>query len=820
MTEPIPDWVLNTPSAPIHQQPAGSELQRPFTRAQLLEVGARWLEGFIKEVVKALVGALIPGTPAFEQLKDWADNLAEQLEDIPIIGDIIEILTGVEDGDENDLGSFGLRVRRSWTRVPVGALTDEAPNLFTAPTFPTGSIPDNPDWAVDLTSTRSSDGSGAAKVVADGTVHALRSGRNPSDVIPVGEGQVFTASVFVSHEDYAGSGAPILLQVVPYSGGAPGTPVTLLTESSTPTNPEGIPAAYPPAGPDLGWPGYELGGSYVVPAGVTGVQTRILVTENATAGTFWFDDATAQQTGLLRQEWVDGLPESLQDIIGRIQLFIDTVFNTLTGGTSVLNSLEDLAEALLHIPPGNVDGVNGPADIGASILALLNNIVGGLVGAPGEGASNADAFNIARIISSRASRGADAWEVLGYRNNTPVDNGLLPSSEANYNLTVVNADLPATQAASLIGVIRVQRSAPLGVVSWLGYGTTNVTAFYVNIWKIDPTSGDWSLQHHSDNIVGDLESGATPQWNFYNLDPPLARVQGEDYAYELVPVGSGTHTVRGFSTGDDIPDHPYAHVVALAATRDNSSDPDDPPSTIAKASVVRSGSIPWIETAIDTGNSSDIHDPVTVYFTESGSVPIPNWANYIDRIALGGGGGARRGTVGFHGQAGEAGSFNADTLERGVDFDSSDTVVTFTRGDGGDDGVSSGEDGGDSSFTVGENTVTAAGGDGGTELFFATSAQTGYGPGTFEYLDETYVGGADQYASGSDGAAPGGGGSGGNAWGFQNGGSGAPGAGWVVFRADPAEGTAPDTTPPTAPTLTLDEATYSTLTVIATGATD
>ena len=97
-------------------------------------------------------------------------------------------------------------------------------------------------------------------------------------------------------------------------------------------------------------------------------------------------------------------------------------------------------------------------------------------------------------------------------------------------------------------------------------------------------------------------------------------VAGEQYAFEIAPVGAGTHYVRGISTADTIPDHPYAKIVGLAATRNNTSNPDSPTTPIAKANVVRSGNIPWIEVAIDTGNVEGYYDPITVYLTESGSV--------------------------------------------------------------------------------------------------------------------------------------------------------------------------------------------------------
>lgn len=745
------------------------------------------------------------------------------LAQLPIIGDFLEIITGEEDGDLNDLGSIGLSIRNLvlgiFTRVPAGAITNEQPNLLTAGTFPTGSIAENPLFEVD-TDSRTNDSSGSAKVIADGTEKALRSGQSINDFIPVGSGQVITNTIRLRHHNYTGSGVAVRLQMVPYTDGVPGDPVTVSATNTLPGPGEvtvETPAEYTPETATVGWPGETLTGSYTIPDGVNGVQARILLTADAAGGTFWFDDAETKYGATLRRELVDGLPEGLADLLSRIQAVIDTIFNALTGGESLFNTLEDLLEAFFHIPSDNVDGVGGPATIGGSILAFINAIVGGLVGTPGEGASNADAFNIAKLISARASQGANAWEVLGYRNNTSVDNGMLPSSEANYNITVINATLEATQSASLIGIIRVQRSAPLGVVSWLGHGTSGLTAFYVNIWKVNATTGNWSLVHHSPNIVGDLVAGAVANWNFYFLDEPIARVQGEDYAYELVPVG-GTHNVRGFSTDDDIPDHPYAQVVNLAATRDNTTDPDDPPSTIAKASVTRSNDVPWIETAIDSGNESDIRDPVTVYLTESTTVPIPRWAGYIDAIVLGAGGGGRKGLPTFFGEAGEPGSFNAATWERAVDFDDSVTHVTFVRGTGGSAGSTAGGAGTESTLSITDHSVVGAGGAGGTSLRFA-NPDTGQGPGEFTYKEETYIGGEDQNATGGAGVSPGGAGNGGNALGIQGGGAGGHGAAWIRFRQGVVEGSL-DTTPPTAPTLTLVEATASAITVIASGATD
>lgn len=713
------------------------------------------------------------------------------LEDVPVLGDIIRIVKQVIFGG-----------------VPVGAITNAQPNLLTAGMFGAASIGADSEWTIDSTTSRSGDGSGSAKLICDGRPHALRSGANPNDRILVSAGQKITQTIYVKHQDYVGSGAAIQLQIAPFKDAEPREFVTL--------------DSYTPAQATIDWPGRKMSGDYTVPEGVTAIQFRALVTREAISGTLWFDDAEDRQTSMIQQSWIEGLAGEFQGVIARIQAFIDTVVNAFTGSTDILHSLEDVVAALLAIPFGNVLGVGGPANIGQSIIDFIDHLTGGLVGQQGSGAGLADVFNISHLVSSWASLGNMAWDILGIRNNTPVYNGLLPNGKSNYPITGINTTLDATQAASLISTYRVGESSPLGVVSWLGYGTTGLSAFYCNIWKISATTGDWTLAHHSPNIVGNLAPGTTPQWNFYELAAPLAVTAGEQYAFELVPVG-GTHHVRGMSTTDTIPDHPYANVVGMAATRNNTS-PNTPPTSIPKASVTRSGSIAWVEVAIDTGSGPGHHDPITVYFTESGSVPIPNWAGFIEVIALGGGGGGKSGgTAGFYGEGGSAGRFGAMVWERGVDFNDTVTSVTVTVGAGGAGGSAfgNGADGGSSSCSITGHTLTVAGGDGGDSFKFGGHT-VGAGAGSYTFNDQLYLGGADQNVYSSGGTSPGGGGAGGNWITVSSGGPGGAGACWVRFRqgAIAGGGDVPDTTPPTTPTVTLDSATYSTLTVTASGSTD
>ena len=66
--------------------------------------------------------------------------------------------------------------------------------------------------------------------------------------------------------------------------------------------------------------------------------------------------------------------------MGRIGTVVDVIFNAFTGQTSIFTSLENLAIALINIPFGNILGVGGAGNIGSSILDLILNLIGGLVG--------------------------------------------------------------------------------------------------------------------------------------------------------------------------------------------------------------------------------------------------------------------------------------------------------------------------------------------------------------------------------------------------------------------------------------------------------
>jgi hypothetical protein len=175
---------------------------------------------------------------------------------------------------------------------------------------------------------------------------------------------------------------------------------------------------------------------------------------------------------------------------------------------------------------------------------------------------------------------------------------------------------------------------------------------------------------------------------------------------------------------------------------------------------------------------------LTTYDTPgSYSFTIPSWVNTIDRVALGGGRAGRVYGFGVGSNGGKAGSFAWDTLHKGVDFASGDTISVIV----GAGGASNGAAGGDTTLTVNGNVLTGAAGltDAYVSGYTGQPVNTGNANSNKDLLlnGQTYVGGSGGTGTSSNDPAgppvvPGGGGWGSNANGI-NGRPGGNGRAWL-----------------------------------------
>jgi hypothetical protein len=184
--------------------------------------------------------------------------------------------------------------------------------------------------------------------------------------------------------------------------------------------------------------------------------------------------------------------------------------------------------------------------------------------------------------------------------------------------------------------------------------------------------------------------------------------------------------------------------------------------------------------------------PATAYVqtivSASGSYTIPYWANYLDIVPIGGGGGGQSlGLFGGWGLGGNAGAFNAVTIARGNQIAWTLTSLSVTVGGGGPGGPGNtsnnpGSAGGASSCSgTGWAGISGGGGAGGNGTTTNTAGQAA-GTGSFNGL--SYPGGAGGAASSGAGGIPGGGGGGAQVT-DTGGGAGGRGQVWITAYQNP-----------------------------------
>ncbi|OBH02431.1 hypothetical protein A5695_11875 [Mycobacterium sp. E1747] len=486
--------------------------------------------------------------------------------------------------------------------------------------------------------------------------------------------------------------------------------------------------------------------------------------------------------------------------------------NTFTGATDLGHSLPELIEALKAIPNDFVRGLLGPGTLGGTILGLADAIVSGAVGQTGTGAGLPDVETFIGLISSWATQGRFAWEQAGVRNNRPADSGLLPSERSNFPLSSITTQFDIVPGTSVVAFDYIEESMSLGTISWIGWGVSGITAFYIQVYRLNLTTGDLSeLIHQSPNIVGVLNSSATsPQgaFNTYELASPPGVVAGDLIGYRFVTVG-GNHTIRGRVSG--LPLSTIAPIAAPAATHPVTGTPGTAPSSIAKTAITPSQNIPWVGIAVDTGSGSDHHDPFQQVLTGPTTIPIADWCDHVDAVVVGEGGDGAPGFAGFYGNAGTPGSFTTVTWVRDTHF-TGPTIITW-------DGHT---------LSIPGFSIAGNNGDNGSGTRLAIlGAPVGRGPGTTTYNGLKAIGGDDQTAVGGAGTVPGGAGNGGTWFGiYSAGGAGGPARAWIQFRKDALPGETPgsgegDTTPPNITGLDVEiTATTSSLTLTIDGAVD
>lgn len=244
-----------------------------------------YAESLIKELIQKLLGLDVDPEQALEDL--W-NLLTGWTDDIPILGDIIQIVKDFLNGN-----SFPGVLSISRIANIIQDLIYGAGEFLTAE-----SVTDNPYFDWDSVTPGFISG-GSIRATANGTQQVLRT--EPFEVFPGQTLELRAASQWTGASATAGSN-PVKVGFTPFD--ADGNPLADVIRGSL-----------QPSG-DHGWQWIPVADKWPVPAGVKYVSQLLILDAGATAGTFRFSNASAWASNLLDLGLVKDLREMVDAIGG------------------------------------------------------------------------------------------------------------------------------------------------------------------------------------------------------------------------------------------------------------------------------------------------------------------------------------------------------------------------------------------------------------------------------------------------------------------------------------------------------------------------
>ncbi|WP_396903026.1 hypothetical protein [Mycolicibacterium sp.] len=382
-------------------------------------------------------------TALLVDIQPWVEN-------IPVLGDIVELLTGVPDGDENDLASWVQRLLKvdsalnaanlvGWIgQIDLGSIGQFSPNLLSEGDF-LDSIVINPlsGYTVE---------DGAAVVTANGTDRPLK-----SEVIRVSPGQEIWAGASAAYESATGSAGGVLVELV------------LCVEVATEVAPSGWSAvstmvlgSLTPSGTSPDWTvlSNELA-KYTVPSsGVEGVAVQLHVTPDALSGKVKYKSAFIKKTQKLPIPYIDQLQSTLSAAAARVQAIIDRIINAWQNLGEFVDGdhdVEDVLEAIFGIFDTGLGARTKAAAIEARVRQLESEANSIVLDFAGASSASLSGWTVTSSGGGAGSMGLDGkgnlvWKASGAGNRTQigrydggalsVDNGrlewILSSSPQSY----------------------------------------------------------------------------------------------------------------------------------------------------------------------------------------------------------------------------------------------------------------------------------------------------------------------------------------------------------------------------------------------------
>lgn len=709
---------------------------------------------------------------------DWGQLLTELTGQAGGLSELGDLLTG---------GLFGPIAGGRLGTLPLGSIGNTSPNLLLSPSFDTAAaIRNNPDFTFNGVNGHMVPG--CAQTTASGATKTL-----VSNSIGVTEGESVPLSIWAWWSGYTGPANSIRMSVSGYTaagalvGGAPVMIAGIAAPGAASTN--------------VGHNNFvQMTGTYVVPAGVVEMVMELTVMSTATAGTVRFDDGSITKPNLMPTSFVNGLPTFMSGITTHVQDFIDVGMQALLGDMSTGWTLADWKQALTVFPIDNVTGAGGLPTVRDTFGTMWDWVTGAFQLTSLSGVDLNDLANASQDVSFTSLNSgilAGAHEVeLNTRTNNPIEGAMERTAVANFNWTLLGtaatpANFAVTQANSVGALIRMTNDDTKGTFFWRSMYSGVVSGFYINIGKINDTTGVVDHLYQSPNLAGNLTT--TWSWDYYQpaAVDRITHANDDGLIMEFQVVGAGTVNIAGLDfawAGDNFPG---AISRKPAITRATAGAHPTLALNAAQFTAALTTKTPWIALGrFDVPIT--YHPPVNWNTVAAGAFnyPIPAFAQVagclIDYWAYGAGGGGQSGGYFVTAEGGARATVISGTLVYGTDIPMGTTNLTGVVADNASGGINPfaldpGANGAATTITSpgggGFATKSAAGGKGGGQSGNSWGQATGQGAQNATVAGIQQFGGAEA-AVNSDGNTPGGGG-----------GSGYPavgrqgGEGRVFFRA-------------------------------------
>ncbi|MDP7729486.1 hypothetical protein [Mycobacterium sp. TY813] len=258
----------------------------------------------------------------------------------------------------------------------------------------------------------------------------------------------------------------------------------------------------------------------------------------------------------------------------------------VTPVNSTVSQVQDWFNAnvayLANIPNTAVQGLTGfGTNMGNTVQSLADGVWQGLrafLGIP-SGVAPPQVSTAAQRVRTDLNNASDiATAAAKFQSNQSISKqsylSIDPSADPVFPLANITGASPSsvtvTPTKSVMGIIGLPDNGLKKSVVWLGGSLTGITGVYVNIYKVNTTTGVFTRTHASSNIIGSLTSPVSGYgWQFYNL-PSTAffpTLQGEWYVAEIQITGTANYSIVGVSSSW-MPTHTSVYPKALGASRD------------------------------------------------------------------------------------------------------------------------------------------------------------------------------------------------------------------------------------------------------------